>query len=360
MKKVLLFGVLALLVLSAVYFLFSGNGKNGQMWKLVKVGQGDIAEKALAVGTIEPEKEIKVKSTISGIVSEVYFKVGDLVEKGRPLFKISPNPTPLEYVETRRSMEMAKVSLDKIQSERQRKLALYKESLISPQEMEGVESQYSETELRYRITREKFELMEKGRIQMANKAIDSVITSPISGIVLQQIVFQGDPVVPLTTYQPGTELCSMADMARLLFKGTVDEIDVGKLETGMITSIQVGALLDTAIEGRLQRIHPKAKKEGNATMFDIEIAIVKVAGKTLRAGYSATAYVKVQEKKGVLIVPERVVLFEGDKRFVEVPQGKEAVKREIRTGLSDGLNIEIVSGLKQGEQVIERPPKEIE
>ena len=360
MKKIVLFSFLGLLALGALYMLLTGNGNHAAAFKQVTVKRGDIAEKALAVGTIEPEKEIRVKSTISGIVSEVMFKVGDRLEAGRPLFKISPNPTPLEYVEAQRSMEMAEVGRGKVASDHTRKLQLFRDNLISPSDMEASEADWREATLRHRIARERFELLEKGRIQMASRSIDSIVKAPIAGIVLSQTVFQGDPVVPLTNFQPGTELCSMADMGKLLFKGTVDEIDVGMLEPHMKAAIQIGALGDTAVEGILERIYPKAKKEGNATLFDIEVTITRVAGKTLRAGYSATAEIKIQEHRDTLLLPERLLIFADGKKYVEVPDGKEAARREVRTGLSDGLNVEILSGLKEGQQVVERPPREIE
>ena len=166
-------------------------------------------------------------------------------------------------------------------------------------------------------------------------------------------------MVPLTNFQPGTELCAMADMGKMLFKGTVDEIDVGKLIPGMIAEIHIGALPDTQIEGKLVRISPKARKDGNATLFDIEVEVAKTTGQMLRAGYSATCYVKIREKKDVLIIPERLVTFDEDKRYVEIKEGESIRKVEIKTGLSDSLNIEVTEGLSEGQQVVERPPREI-
>jgi len=363
MKKWILRGFAALFILVFFYFLLAC-GKKKEATKLVAVTRGDIQEKTLAVGTIEPERETKVKSTIPGIVSEVLFKVGDAVKAGAPLFKISPNPTPLEYVEVRRSMELAEVTMKKLKADWERQLEMFKRSLISQSDMEAVESTFQEANLRYKITADRLELMEKGRISMSNVEINSLIKAPATGIILSQNVFQGDPVVPLTNYQPGTELCSLADMDSLRFKGTVDEIDVGKLVTGMDVEIQIGALPETKIAGRVARIYPKAKKEGNATLFDIEISISNTSGMTLRAGFSATASIRIRERKQVLVLPERLVIFENGKRFVEILEGRDGEtektkKVEIQTGLSDGLNIEILSGVKEGDKVVERPPREI-
>ena len=358
MKKWVFRGLALALLLTFFYFLLACGKKNVET-KLVDAARGDIREKALAVGTIEPEKEIKVKSTIPGIVAEVLFKVGDSIKAGNPLFEISPNPTPLEYVEARRSMELAEVTMQKLKSDWTRQLELYKANLVSKSEMEATEGLYREAELRFRTSSERLELLEKGRIRMSNRDIDSLIKSPITGIILSQSVFQGDPVVPLTNFQPGTELCSLADMGSLLFKGTVDEIDVGKITDGMAAEIQIGALPDSKIVGRVDRIFPKAKKEGNATLFDIWIIIGDASGVTLRAGFSATASIQIRERKNVVLIPERLVLFEDGKKFVEVPDGETTKKVEVRTGLSDGLNIEILDGLKEGDKVVERPPREI-
>jgi HlyD family secretion protein len=359
MKKVFFYGLGILLVVIALLFIFGSKNGSGPAYKLVEAKKGAIAEKALAVGTIEPDKEIKVKSAISGLVSEVFFKIGDTVETKAPLFKISPNPTPLAYAEARRGMEIAEVTMKQVLKEKERMAQLYNERMIPISQMEAVDARYDEASLRYKIAMERFKLLEKGRIRLANKNIDSIIKSPITGVVLSRDVNEGDPVVPLTNFQPGTELCAMADMGQMLFKGTVDEIDVGKLIPGMIAEIHIGALPDSKIEGKLLRISPKARKDGNATLFDIEVEILKTTGKMLRAGYSATCYVKIREKKDVLIIPERLVTFEEDKRYVEIKEGETIRKVEIKTGLSDSLNIEVVEGLKEGQQIVERPPREI-
>ncbi|MCJ7644360.1 MAG: efflux RND transporter periplasmic adaptor subunit [Candidatus Aminicenantes bacterium] len=358
MKK-WLWRILAVIFVGVFLFLLLSGKKDKAPLKQVKVVRGTISEKALAVGTIEPEKEIKVKSIIPGIVQEVLFKVGDKVKAGDTLFKISPNPTPVEYVETRRAIEVAQVTLSKLQADRQRNLKLFEQSLISQSEMDGVESAYDDASLRHKIALERLELMEKGRIRMANRDIDSTVKSPTTGMVLSQSTFQGDPVVPLTNYQPGTELCSLADMGKLLFKGTVDEIDVGKIRIGMAADIQIGALPDSRFMGNVERIFPKAKKEGNATLFDIEILVPEAADRQLRAGYSATATITVRSKENILTLPERLVLFENGKKFVEVKKGEAVEKKEVQTGLSDGLNIEITEGLGEDEMVVERPPRVI-
>jgi HlyD family secretion protein len=171
----------------------------------------------------------------------------------------------------------------------------------------------------------------------------------------------GDPVVPLTSYQEGTVLMKMADMNALIFRGTVDEIDVGKLREGMMAQIKVGALPNKIIAGRLDKISLKAKKEDNATVFPLEITLTTTNGQVLRAGYSASAEVIIQKKEQVLIIPERLVAFKNDTARVLIPKPDgTTAEKVIQTGLSDALNIEILSGLEEGQEVAERPTKKIE
>ncbi len=331
-------------------------------FKTVLVSRGAVVEKALAVGAIRPDQEISVKSKISGIVRKNYHEVGDYVRAGEPLFEISPDPTPLELTEARREVENANNAWDQAKRKYDRQDSLKKQGITSSQDWDTAQKDLQETESRLGLAREKLALVEKGRIKSERLNVESVIRAPVSGTVLELAVHEGDPVVPLTSFQAGTALAVMADMKTLLFKGTVDEIDVGKLVEGLPAKIKIGALPEAIIEGRLSKISPKSRTSEGATLFDVEIAIMASKGVVLRAGYSANADIVVKEKKDVLLIPERLVKFEGGKATVEVPgeMGKEPVRKEIKYGLSDGMNVEVTSGLRDKDAVVERPPKKIE
>jgi HlyD family secretion protein len=186
------------------------------------------------------------------------------------------------------------------------------------------------------------------------------VKSPLTGFILEKNVNLGDPVVPLTSYQPGTAIMRMADMTDLIFKGTVDEIDVGKIKEGMSCELQVGAIPGDKITGRVILISLKAKKEDNTTVFPVEIKIDSAENSVLRAGYSANANIIIARRDSVLTVPERVVTFRNDSAFVKIPAGEEgSEERYIKTGLSDAILIEVLEGLKEGEEVLEKEVKEI-
>jgi HlyD family secretion protein len=255
---------------------------------------------------------------------------------------------------------MATVSLEKAETDYGRQKQLLDSKLISPRDYEEAESEFKQSQLRLNVAQERLALIEKGRTRIADRQIDTTIKAPVDGTVLERRVNEGDPVVPLTSYQAGTELLLMAEMSDLIFKGTVDEIDVGKLQEGMTAELQIGAIPDQKITGRLSRISPKAKQKENSTLFDVEIDITERGDKIIRAGYSANASLVIRKAENVLYIPERLVEFRDDKTYVEITTGPSLFeKKEVKLGLSDGLNVEIVDGLKEGAEVVERPPKEI-
>lgn len=324
----------------------------------VVVSRMELVDKALAIGTIEPEVEISVKSKVSGVVQRRFADVGDFVRAGEPLLEIRPDPTPLELVEARRQVELRQLELDNARRELDRQEELKARGLVAEQTYDNARRAYAEANLQLTMARERLALLEQGRVTIADARIETVVKSPIEGYILEKMVEIGDPVVPLSSYQEGTVLMTMADMKDLIFRGTVDEIDVGRLREGMPVQIKIGALPNAEIHGVLHKISLKAKKQENATTFPVEIRLTETGGTTLRAGYSANAEIIIERRDNVLAVPERVVTFEGDSAVVTVlrPDGTTEPRR-IETGLSDAIHIEVVAGLAEGEKVLEKPTR---
>lgn len=360
-KKVLLIASAVIILGAVLFFALSGSAKKDDGFKMVKVERGSIVDKALAVGKIEPVKEIAVKSKISGIVKKIYVDIGNQVKIGDPLMDIAPDPTPIEYAEAKRQVEIYQVAYDNAKRELDRSSSLRDKQLVSHQEWEAKQASFDEAALRLKLAKEKLSLIESGRTEIADLKVDNTIRSSVNGTVLSRLVEEGDPVVPLTSYQAGTELMTLAYMEDLIFKGTVDEIDVGKLAVGQPVEIKVGAIPNDTIHGVLDKISPKAHKEEGSTLFDIEIRLTEVGSSFLRAGYSANANIIISRKDSILLLPERLVRIEDTASLVEIRDSLGAiVSLPVKTGLSDGINIEIVEGLNEGDSVVERPPKEIE
>lgn len=361
-KKWLYVGIGAVVAAAAVVVMISrSNGDEKNALPKVKVTRDNIVDKALAVGTIEPENEISIKSKISGVVSRIFAEPGSFVKAGDPLLEVNPDPTPLELAEAKRNAELAQVELKNMTKEKSRQESLLKGRLISDKVFDDFLQSFQESELRLNIANEKLALIESGKVNIGGKKIETTIHAPIEGFVLNKTVEIGDPVTPLTSFQEGTVLMKMANMENLFFKGTVDEIDVGKLYEGMETEIKIGALPDAKISGTLQKISLKAEKNDNTTVFPIEILISLSNGNTLRAGYSANANIIIQRKDSVLVIPERVVTFRNDSEFVKIALAEnQSEERLIKTGLSDAINVEILDGLKENDEVLEKPVKKIE
>ena len=359
-KRIIWIVIIAILAIITAVALSSGSNDQENGRSTVKVTRQNIVDKALAVGSIEPVTEIDVKSKVSGVVGKLYADVGDYVMVGDPLVEVKPDPTPLELAQAKRDVEMSFIELETLSKELDRSKQLKSKGLISDQEYEILIKQYDEAKLRHQMSKERLELIEKGKVKIADTNIETVVKSPLTGFILEKNVNLGDPVVPLTSYQPGTPLMRMADMNDLIFKGTVDEIDVGKIAEKMTCELQVGAIPGQNITGHVVLISLKAKKEDNTTVFPVEIKIDEINDTVLRAGYSANAHIIIAKRDSVLSVPERVVTFRNDSTFVEIPAGSEKTEeRYIKTGLSDAIQIEVIEGLEEGEEVLEKEVKEI-
>lgn len=361
-KRILISSAGAAVLVGGAFLLFGGSSSTGEnATPAVKVSRGNIVDKALAVGTVEPENEISIKSKVSGVVKRIFADAGSRVKAGDPLLEVKPDPTPLELADAKRQVQLKEVDMDNLTKESVRQESMAKKQLISTKEYEDFQRSFKEGQLQLKIARERLALLESGRVTIENTQIESIIKAPIDGYVLRKMVEVGDPVTPLTSYQEGTVLMKMANMSRLIFKGTVDEIDVGKLKEGMAAEIKVGALPNEKIEGQLSKISLKAEKKDNATVFPIEVTIPVNSNSVLRAGYSANVNIIIQKKDSVLTIPERTVTFRNDSAFVRVVLGPERVEeRWIRTGLSDAINIEVLSGLSESDSVKEKPIKKIE
>lgn len=361
-KKIIIIsvGIVALVAGGLIVFGGSKDSSDGALPK-IKVAKANIVEKALAVGTIEPENEISIKSKVSGVVKRIFADAGTYVRAGDPLLEVRPDPTPIELADAKRQLQLADVEVENLKKDKVRQTSMNEKQMISSKEYEDFQRKFQEAELRRQIAKEKLALLESGKVTIDNTEIESIIKAPISGYVLSKTVEVGDPVTPLTTYQEGTVLMKMANMELLLFKGTIDEIDVGKLREGMHAEIKVGALPNDTVVGVVRKISLKAEKKENATIFPIEILIPKAKNTTLRAGYSANANIIIQRKDSVLTVPERAVTFRNDSAFVKLSLGPEQEQEHfIKTGLSDAINVEVVSGLADGDEILEKPVKKIE
>src|SRR5437773_9579538 len=278
-RAIIIVAVFAVLSLGAMAATGKLGGANNEVPKPAAVVRRSLLGKALAVGTIKPRVEVSVKSSLAGVVRQRFAAVADFVKRGQPLLQISPNPTPLEMGELRRNVELREIELKNLERDLARQQELRSRNLISPADIEAAQQRVDESRNQLSLAQERLALQEGGKVLTGGKQVETVVRAPIDGYILEDSIEIGDPVVPLTPYQAGTVLMRMAAMRDLIFRGTVDEIDVGRLKEGMPVTIKIGALPNASVKGRLEKIWLKAHKQEQATVFPIEIVLTEEIGR---------------------------------------------------------------------------------
>lgn len=320
----------------------------------VRVARGSILRVATAVGRVEAEKEYQVNSTRGGILTRLFVKLGERVEKDAPVAEVRPVITEETLIQAERSLRQANLGEEAAREYVENRhvagvlsrLFLGEKSLERMHEGSLLAKSQAEDSLR---------LLRDGEALVDDRKIDFIVRAPAAGEVIEIGLREGSPVVPASTYGKGSVFVTLADMKRLVFRGTVDEIDVGKLREGMAGRIRLGALPGAKVEGTVREISLKATERNNAVVFDVLLDVKAPEGLTIRSGYSAIAEIEVDRREAALVLPERVVDFRGAKAYVQVPDGRGGrMEREIETGLSDGLTVEVVRGLEEGNEVLEK------
>ena len=318
----------------------------------VEVTTGTVIEKAVASGTIEPSTEVEVKSKVSGVIRQLYREAGEYVEAGTPLLEIRPDPTPTELVEARRQLELREMELSTADRELERNRSM--QGVVTALEIEESERKLEAAQLQVAIARDRLALLEGGSVTIDDRALESVVDAPIDGYILERTARVGEMVIPLSSYQAGTVLFKMADMSDLVFRGTVDEIDVGRLKAGAEVTILVGALPEVQMKGRVTRIALRSTRTDQSVGFPVEIEITDQDGAVLRAGYSASAEITVRRADDALLIPERLITYAGDTVTVMVQSASgSAERRVITTGVSDAVNVQVLSGLTAGDRLVD-------
>lgn len=315
----------------------------------------DLEKTTLITGKIEPRDEVNIKPQISGIIAELYKEAGQMVKKDEVIAKVKviPDMSSLSSAESR--IELAQINLDQSQREYDRIKNLYEEKLISAEDHEKGLQALNQAKAEMKVARDQLNIVREG-ISLSNAQMSTtLIRSTIDGLILDVPVKVGNSVILSNSFNDGTTIATVADMTKLIFRGNIDETEVGRVKEGMPVTISIGALEEVALNATLEYISPKATEQNGANQFEIKAAIALPDDITIRSGYSANAKLVLQKANKVLTVPEAAIEFKGDSTFVyvltdSVPT-QEFRRQAVLTGLSDGLNIEIKTGLKGKETV---------
>ena len=358
MKKMLkwaaIMAVVALVVGTFVY-LYIKSRPQEVVYELNEVQIKDLEKTTIVTGKIEPRDEVNIKPQISGIITELYKEAGEMVKKDEVIAKVKviPDMGSLSAAENR--VRLAVISLNQARTDHQRMKALLDEQVVSQEEYEKTQVALRQAEAEESQARDALNIVRDG-VSLSNaKMSTTLIRSTIDGLVLDVPVKVGNSVILSNSFNDGTTIATVADMKNLIFKGNVDETEVGRLHEGMPVIITVGAIENLQMNACIEYISPKGVEQNGANRFDVKAAISLPDSLTLRSGYGANAQIVLQRVKGAVSVPESSLEFSGDSTFVYVLTDsvpKQNFKRTpVVTGLSDGINMEIKGGLKPGQKV---------
>lgn len=317
------------------------------------VRRGTVVRKAVATGVVEPLQETQVNTRLAGFVRKLHVRLGDKVAAGAPLLEVWPTLTDEDLLRAERSVEAAREGREAAAefTGGAHVLAYLMKFLQGERSLERMQKA---ADRGLQSSEQALQLLRAGHVEVDGRVIDFVVRAPVAGHVLT-LAREGDPVTQASNFGLGTVLAVLGDLDKPVFRGTVDEIDVGRLREGMPAKVTLGALPDSALTGKVTEIGLRARPREGATVFDVRIEVDPSAGVRLRAGYSAVAEIEVDRVDDAPVVPERVVSFRDGRAFVLVRavDGSTA-EREIEPGLGDGLLMVVRAGVDVGDTVVER------
>jgi HlyD family secretion protein len=335
-----------------IYFLYNKSQAKPVVFETATPVITNIVKKTVATGSVVPRKEIEIKPKVSGIIEELYVEEGKTIHKGDLIAKIRIIPDMVNLNNAESRVNRAKISLESAEQNYNRQKSLFEQKVISKTDFESYDVLFKSAQEELLAAENNLELIKKGQTKKSGEATNTLISSTIDGMILDIPVEIGNSVIESNTFNDGTTVAVVADMGEMIFKGKVDESEVGKIRVGMDLILTVGALNDVNFHAFLENISPKGVTENGAIQFEIKAAVDLIDTLFLRAGYSANADIVLDRRDSVLSISEALLKFEKDSAFVEVETGPQTFeKRFIQTGLSDGINIEIKSGLNKDDKI---------
>lgn len=360
MKKFLkiFVGVLfAALIVGTMWFLWQKTRPVKVVYEVVQPKIDTLKQFVVATGKVQPRDEVLIKPQISGIISAVYKEAGQTVRQGEVLatVKVVPEMGQLSSAESR--VTVAELSLTQTRREYARTETLHGKGVVSDEEFEQARTALEKAEEELQNAKENLEIVKEGITSRYKELSNTQIRATITGMILDVPIKVGNSVIQANTFNDGTTIASVADMTNMQFKGNIDETDVGKLREGMPVKLTIGALQNVELDATLEYVAPKATEDNGIILFEVKAAVKVPADVFVRAGYSANASVIIESREGVLSVPESTVEFDNEKTYVQLltsPEGAEEQtfeRREVKIGLSDGIDIEITEGLTAEDRV---------
>ncbi len=355
MKKVMkIFGlvVLAAIFLGTLGFLYKKSQPKAEVFEIKSPEINTIVKKTVATGAVEPRKEIEIKPQVSGIIEELFIEPGAMVRKGDVMARVNIIPDMVNLNNAESRVNRAKLNFEDAKIDFERQTTLYEKQVISREEYQKANLAYNSAREEYEAAENNLELIRKGVTKTSAKTTNTLIRSTIDGMVLDVPVKEGFSVIQANTFNAGTTIAVVADMNDMIFNGKVDETEVGKITEGMNIELTIGAIDNDKFDAVLKYIAPKGKTENGAIQFEIRADVLLKEDQFIRSGYSANANIVLSRRDSVLTIPEGLLKFENDSAFVEIEKSEQQFeRRNVKTGLSDGINIEILEGLTLNDKL---------
>tara|TARA_R110002073_G_scaffold56835_4_gene144330 strand:- start:4253 stop:5383 length:1131 start_codon:yes stop_codon:yes gene_type:complete len=351
--KIILGIVLLILLVWVLAYFKKSNTAEVLDYKVDEPYFTSIDYKVVATGKLNPEEEIELKPQISGIVDIIVVEEGDIVQKGDLIAKIRVVPNEQALVSANSRIKTTQFTKDNAQILYDRNKALFEKGVISKQDFENSELSLNQAVENLKQAQNDYQIIRQGSLSGGSSANTNIVAQ-IAGTVLQIPIREGDQVIQSNNFNAGTTIATIADMSKMIFEGKVDEAEVGKLEEGKDIVVVLGAINEKKFPAKLTFVAPKGIEENGAVQFTIKADVEVEQSTKIRAGYSANAEIEIESKDSILSIKEALLQFNRitEKPFVEIlKEDGKFEKVDVELGLSDGINVEITDGVKEGDKI---------
>jgi HlyD family secretion protein len=350
--RILLIVVIIGIFGGTIFYLYSKSKQKPVVYETATPFYTDIVKKTVATGKVVPRQEIDIKPQVSGIIEQIFIEPGQKVKSGDLIARVKIIPNMLNLANAESRVKRAEISRDDTHRAFNRQKELFEKGVVAEADFQQYEIQYLNALEELQAAENNLQLIRDGVTLSQGDASNTLIRSTISGMILNVPVEVGNSVIETNNFNEGTTITTIADMNEMIFKGKVDESEVGNIHEGMNLQLTIGAIDNIQFNARLEHISPRGVEESGAVLFEIRAAVSLKDDVFIRAGYSANADIVLDSRDSVLSVKESLLLFENGSTYVEVETAPQVFeRRDVNLGLSDGLNIEVLSGLEPEERI---------
>ena len=348
--------LLALYVVYTLYYLWQKSQPEPMVYELVRPEQRNLVKRTTIAGSMEARRQLAVKSQATGIISQLFVEPGDKVKAGDIIATVKIIPDMAQLNEAKSRVESARINLAEVQREYDRVQSLYEDGVVSREEFEMKSSQLASARESLTAAESQVQVITRGQSARSGGISITDLRSTMTGVVLSVPVKVGASVSGTSAFTEGTTVAKIADMSDIIFQGYIDETEVALLQTGMDMELHLGSMQEITIPAKLSYIAPEGVMQNGAKMFEVKADATIPDSVTIRSGYSANATIVLGILNDVLSCDEKAISFEAGKPYVYVltsspddTKHQQFERRDVTIGISDGLSVELKSGVKKGE-----------